>query len=53
LCAALDVYVATPVVRTQLVSVTLFDPIVAAPVAVVPAELAAVSAPLRSSATAL
>src|SRR5579863_1989687 len=37
LCVALDVYVAMPLARTQLVSVTEFVPIVAAPVVVVPA----------------
>src|ERR1700720_969446 len=50
LCGALEVYVATPLVRTQLAKVMLLAPSVEAPVVVWPTELAAVRPPWRSSA---
>src|SRR5260370_22573402 len=50
LWATLDVYVATPLVRTQLANVMLFAPSVDAPVVVCPEGLAAVRPPWRSSA---
>src|SRR5258707_4471126 len=50
LCATLEVYVATPLVRTQLAKLMLFAPSVEAPVVVCPTVLAAVRPPWRSSA---
>src|SRR6266850_1459705 len=50
LCATLDVYVATPLVRTQLANVMLLAPSVEAPAVVCPAVLDAVRPPWRSSA---
>src|ERR1700730_5847076 len=50
LCATLEVYVATPLVRTQLAKVMLFAPSVEAPAVVCPATLEAVRPPWRSSA---
>src|SRR4029077_3754610 len=50
LCATLEVYVATPLVRTQLAKVMLLAPSVEAPAVVCPVVLAAVRPPWRSSA---
>src|SRR5258706_80343 len=50
LCATLEVYVATPLVRTQLANVMLLAPSVEAPTVVCPAVLEAVRPPWRSSA---
>ena len=50
LCGRLEVYVATPLVRTQLAKVMLLAPSVDAPTVVCPAVLDAVRPPCRSSA---